>query len=74
MLKDPASLPFPPSIMPSLLFRRVLVASEDAAPREADVLIEMGVIQGVEPRGIPAPTGARVVEGGGRKLLLPGLL
>jgi dihydroorotase len=72
LLEDPASLPFPPSIMPSLLFRRVLVASEDAAPREADVLIEMGVIQGLEPRGIPVPPEARVIEGGGRKLLLPG--
>jgi len=55
-------------------FRRVLVASESAAPVEADVLVEDGRISGVEARGFaPAevPAGARVVDGGGRKILAP---
>ncbi len=55
-----------------IVFRRVLVASEEAAPREADVLIEDGVIVGVEERGIAETSGARVIEGYGRKILMPG--
>jgi dihydroorotase len=65
----------PSPIMSSLLFRRVLVASEDAAPSEADVLVEDGMIRGVEERGFApgdVPPGARVIDGGGRKVLLPG--
>ena len=60
--------------MSALLFRRVLVATESAPPAEADVLIEDGVIRGVEARGFAAgdvPAGARVVDGGGRKILSP---
>lgn len=55
-----------------IVFRRVLVASEEAAPREADVLIEDGVIVGVEERGIAETSGARIIEGYGRKILMPG--
>jgi dihydroorotase len=60
---------------PPLLFHRVLVATESAPPREADVLIEGGEIRGVEERGFAKgelPPGARLIEGGGRKVLLPG--
>lgn len=55
----------------SLLFQRVLVATEDAPPRVADVWVEDGVIKGVEPRGIEPPPGARVIAGGETKVLLP---
>lgn len=57
----------------SLLFRRVRVASDEAAPRLADVLVQGGRIQGVEPRGIDPPDGARVIEGAERMVLLPAL-
>jgi len=61
--------------MPALHFRRVLVATESGPPREADVLVEDGVVRGVEERGFSAsevPAGSRVVEGGGRLVLAPG--
>jgi dihydroorotase len=60
--------------MSALLFRRVLVATESAPPTEADVLVEGGVIRGVEARGFAdneVPPGARVVDGAGRKVLAP---
>ncbi len=59
--------------MSATLFRQVLVATEDAAPTAADVLVEDGVIRGVEARGIEPPSGARVIDGGGVKVLLPAL-
>jgi dihydroorotase len=60
--------------MSALLFRRVLVATESAPPTEADVLVEGGVIRGVEARGFGAgdvPPGTRTIEGAGRKILAP---
>jgi dihydroorotase len=63
-----------PAAMSALLFRRVLVASESSPPAEADVLVDAGVIKGVEARGFAAgdiPPGTRVVEGGGRRILSP---
>ena len=59
----------------TILFRRVLVATESAPPRLADVLAVEGVIRGVEERGfVPGdvPPQARVVEGSGAKILAPG--
>ncbi len=63
------------TIMPALHFRRVLVATESGPPAEADVLVEGGVVRGVEARGFAAsdvPVGVRVIEGGGSKVLAPG--
>lgn len=60
--------------MSALLFCRVLVATESAPPTEADVLIENGVIRGVEPRGFAVgdvPPGTRRIDGAGRKILSP---
>jgi dihydroorotase len=60
--------------MSALLFRRVLVATESAPPTEADVLVEGGVIRGVEARGFGAgevPPGTRTIDGAGRKILAP---
>ena len=55
----------------TILFRRVLVATESAPPRLADVLAVEGVIRGVEERGFApgdVPPQARIVEGGGARL------
>ena len=60
--------------MSALLFRRVLVATESAPPVEADVLIENGIIRGVETRGFAEheiPPDTRMIEGGGTKILSP---
>jgi dihydroorotase len=60
---------------PPLLFQRVLVAGDSSPPREADVLIEDGTIRGVEERGFrqgDLPPGVRTIDGGGRKVLMPG--
>ena len=60
--------------MSALLFRRVLVATESAPPVEADVLIENGIIRGVETRGFAEheiPPDTRIIEGGGTKILSP---
>ncbi len=55
------------------LFKNVLVASEDRAkPIASDVLVDGGTITKVGG-GIEAPEGARVIDGGGTKVLLPGL-
>jgi dihydroorotase len=56
-----------------ILFRKVLVASEDAPLRPADVLIDEGKVKGLAARGIKPPRGARIVDGGGKKVLLPAL-
>lgn len=55
----------------ALLFQKVWVATEDAPPRLADVLVVDGVIQGMEERGIPPVAGARVIEGKERLVLSP---
>ncbi len=59
--------------MSLILFKNVLLASEDTPKlHPADVLIEDGVIRGVD-HGIPAPAGCRIIDGQGKKVLLPGL-
>jgi 5-methylthioadenosine/S-adenosylhomocysteine deaminase len=60
----------------TVLFRRVLVyeASAPAAMTgPVDVLVERDRISAVGP-DLPIPPDARVVEGGGRNLLVPGLI
>jgi dihydroorotase len=61
--------------MSNVLFQNILAASADAAaPAAADVWVEDGVIKSVDkPGAIPAPAGARVIDGGGRMILLPAL-
>ncbi len=59
----------------SVLFREVYVydaAAPNAMTGPTDVLVEGDRIAAV--RAVPDPLGARVVEGGGRHLLVPGLI
>jgi len=61
-----------PGMSDVLLIRQVRVVSEDSpAFREADVLVEKGIIKTVAP-GLNAPEGAKVIEGKNR-LLMPAM-
>jgi 5-methylthioadenosine/S-adenosylhomocysteine deaminase len=60
----------------TVLFHEVLVydaASPTAMTGPVDVLVDGERISAIGA-GLPAPTGARIVEGHGRNLLLPGLI
>jgi 5-methylthioadenosine/S-adenosylhomocysteine deaminase len=60
----------------TVLFRQVFVydaAAPDAMTGPTDVLVEDDRISAVGD-GLPASPGARIVEGGGRHLLVPGLI
>ncbi len=57
---------------PKLFLRNVRIVDEDRGePFEADVCVENGRYQAIG-RGVEAPAGARVIEGGGR-LLMPAM-
>lgn len=60
----------------SVLFRRVVIydaAAPDAMTGPVDVMVDGDRISAIGPE-LPAPPDARIVDGGGRHLLLPGLI
>ncbi len=61
-----------PGMSDVLLIRQVRVVSEDSPRfREADVLVEKGIIKAVAPE-LPVPPNARVIEGR-KRLLMPAM-